>query len=240
MPYIYLALISVVVFGLVHLLAQKTRLLDVITHGRFLSVCGGVAISYVFVDMLPKLAENDIIIQKLLSGIFPYFERHIYVMALAGFLFFFSVNRSRTLLTETTSFYFSLASYAFFNFLVAYAVADQNNPEVKPLALFTFAIALHYFTNDYALAKAHGEAYGTKEKWLLILSLLAGWCVGVLFVLSEAAVALLSAFIGGGVILNVTRHELPDDNPHSLGAFLLSALLYTTILLLIGGHAHVV
>ena len=195
-----------------------------------------MAIAYVFVDILPKLAENDLIIQKMLSGIFPYIERHIYVMALAGFLFFFSVSQSRKLATKTSTFYLSLGSYALFNFLVAYAVVDENNPEVKPLALFTFAIALHYFTNDYALAKEYGEAYGKKEKWILILSLFLGWCAGVWFVLPEAAVAILSAIIGGGVILNVTRHELPKENPHSLGAFLLSALIYTAILLLIGGH----
>jgi hypothetical protein len=31
--------------------------------------------------------------------------------------------------------------------------------------------------------------------------------------------------------MNVTRHELPKENPNSLGAFLLSSALYTVILL---------
>lgn len=234
MPYLLLSFISILIFSAVHLFAKNSARLNTALHGRFLSICGGVAIAYVFIDILPKLAINDLVIRRLLAGVFPYIERHIYVMALLGFLFFFVVNRSHTFLTKKRNFYLSLSSYALFNFLVAYAVADQNNPEVKPLALFTFALALHYFTNDYTLSKEHGQKYGIKEKWLLILSLFAGWIVGVFFVLPEAAVAVVSAFIGGGVILNVTRHELPKDNPHSLGAFLIASILYTIILLTIG------
>ena len=61
-----------------------------------------------------------------------------------------------------------------------------------------------------------------------------GWLIGQWVILSATAVALVSAFIGGGVIMNVTRHELPKDNPNSLGAFLMSAAIYTGILLGIG------
>lgn len=236
MPYAIFSFISVVIFALVHLFAKNTRALDSVTHGRFLSICGGVAIAYVFIDILPKLAENDLIIQKILSGVFPYIERHIYVMALFGFLLFFTINRSHTLLSGKGKIYVSLFSYALFNFLVAYAVADENNPEVKPWALFTIAIALHYFTNDYSLYREHKQEYGAFEKGVLIFSLFFGWLVGMWYVLPEVAVAVISAFIGGGVILNVTRHELPKDNPHSLGAFLTAAILYTVILLVIGGR----
>lgn len=234
MPYALLSFAAVVIFILVHLFAKQTQKLNVVTHGRFLSFCGGIAIAYVFIDILPKLAENDIIIQKILKGIFPYVERHIYVMALTGFLVFFSISRSKELLGGRASYFVSLGSYALFNFLVAYAVSDENNPEVKPLVLFTFALALHYFTNDYTLNKEHGSSYGVFEKGLLVISLLLGWLVGYLFVLPEVGVAMVSAFIGGGVILNVTRHELPDETPHSLGSFIFAAVFYTILLLVIG------
>lgn len=233
-PYPAIALISVIIFALVHIFAQNTKAMDRISHGRFLSAGGGVAIAYVFVDLLPKLAQSDLIVQAALSGIFPYFERHVYIMALAGFLLFFVVDRSQTLLSEKGTFWLSLGSYALFNFLVGYAVVDKNDPEVQPLALFTFAMALHYFANDFALSKAHGYEYSHVGKWILIASLFLGWLVGVWITLPQTAVALVSAFIAGGVIMNVTRHELPAENPHSLGSFLLSAVFYTAILLSIG------
>jgi hypothetical protein len=155
-------------------------------------------------------------------------------MALVGFLLFFIVDRSHLLLKKKADFWLSITCYALFNFLVGYAVVDKDNPEVRPLAFFTFAIALHYFTIDFSLSRDHGKEYDRVGKWFLIVALFLGWLVGLFVTLSPTAVALVSAFIGGGVIMNVTRHELPKENPHSMGSFLLSAVLYTAILLSIG------
>lgn len=234
MPYPAIALISVTIFALVHLCAGQMRLLSLPFQSRFLSAGGGVAIAYVFVDLLPKLGASDAIVKDWAMGVFPYFERHVYVMALAGFLLFFIVDRLPSYVKSGRTLWLSIASYALFNFLVGYSVVDKDDPEVQPLALFTFAMALHYFTNDYALSKAHGQEYGHLGKWILVFSLYAGWFVGIYYVLHPVAIALLSAFIGGGVIMNVTRHELPEGNPNSLGAFLVACLLYTAVLLSLG------
>ncbi len=94
--------------------------------------------------------------------------------------------------------------------------------------------ALHFFTNDYTLRKEHAKQYERFGKWILIASLFLGWLAGLWIVLSPAAVALVGAFIGGGVIMNIMRHELPTEKPHNSAAFLLSAIFYTIILLLIG------
>jgi hypothetical protein len=234
MSYSVLSLISVTIFALVHLWAQKTNALNRISRGKFLSAGGGVAIAYVFIDILPKLSKSDYTVTQALAGVFPYFERHVYIMALLGFLLFFTVDRVQKSSLKKRSFWLSFASYSLFNFLVGYAVVDKENPEVRPLILFTIAIALHYFTNDFALTQEHKKEYQRMGKWLLIGSLFLGWIVGFTYTLSPTAIALVSAFIGGGVIMNVTRHELPSDNPNSLNAFLFCAAMYTIILLFIG------
>lgn len=233
MSYPAMALISIVIFAFVHLWATKTNKLDKIMHGRLLSFGGGVSIAYVFIDLLPKLSKKDILIHDAFTGI-SFLEKHAYIFALAGFLLFFSIDRAHTFLKKNESFWISLCSYALFNFLVGYAVVDKNDPEVQPLALFTFAMALHYFVNDFSINKEHFVEYNRYGKWVLIVSLFLGWLVGVWITLPQAAVALVSAFIGGGVIMNVTRHELPKDNPHSLGTFIFSAVAYTCVLLTIG------
>lgn len=234
MPYALLSFAAVCVFAMVHLFAAKAQQMSFIAHGRLLSAGGGVAISYVFIDLLPKLSQSDVIVTQALSGVFPYFERHVYVMALIGFLLFFVVDRAQKPIQSRGAFGLSLFSYTLFNFLIGYAVADPTNPEVKPLALFTIAIALHYFTNDYTLSEAHGDEYRQFGKWILILSMFLGWYAGLWITLAPTAVALVSAFIGGGVIMNVTRHELPKDKPNSLGSFLSTAAIYTALLLAIG------
>ncbi len=231
MPYSALAFMSVVLFSLVHLGAENMRKWEFSLQARFLSAGGGIAIAYVFIDLLPKLAKSDFLVSQALSGVLPYFERHVYVMALLGFLLFFVVDRNHLFLGKKGSFWLTLSAYALFNFLVGYAVVDKDDPEVQPLVLFTFALALHYFSNDYSLSQSHGEDYQRVGRWLLILSLFLGWLAGIWIRLSPTAIALIGAFIGGGVIMNVMRHELPEDNPNSLGAFLLAALCYTILLL---------
>lgn len=234
MPYSILSFISVLIFASVHLWAKYTHSLNLSTHGRFLSAGGGIAIAYVFIDLLPKIGESDEIVRESLAGSFPFFERHVYILALLGFLLFYAVDQSHSLLGKKERFWLSLSSYALFNFFVGYAVSDPFNPEVKPLALFTIAIGLHYFVNDYSISEKDRSEYDKLGKWILILALLLGWLLGLFIDLPPAAIALVSAFIGGGVIMNVIRHELPKENPHSLGAFVFSAFIYTVILLAIG------
>lgn len=235
MEYHIFSFISVLIFASVHLWAEKTRAWGFASHSRFLSAGSGVAIAYVFIDLLPKLSKNDALVKQALWTVLPYFERHVYVMALLGFLLFFTVDQTQgSWRKETPYFWLSLSSYALFNFLMGYAVVDKDNPEVRPLALFTIAISLHYFMNDFSLNKAHGDQYRYFGKWILIVFLFLGWLTGLLFTLSQTGVALMSAFIGGGVIMNVTRHELSEDVPHSLRAFLLASVAYTFILLTLG------
>ena len=234
MPYQLIALIPIIIFILVHFYAKKMNKLGATQHRWFLSIGGGVAIAYVFVDLLPKLGKSELIVKELFQGVFPYAERHVFVVALIGFLLFFLLDRSKSILSKKGTFWFSLVSYALFNFFVGYAVVDENDPEVQPLALFTIAVALHYFTNDYALYKTHGSEYSEKIKWFLIFSLFAGWLLGWWITLPPAAIALVDAFIGGGMIMNVVRHELPSSNLNSLEAFSISAIIYTIILLAVG------
>ena len=232
MPYAFYALIPVVIFSLVHLWAEKVRSFEEQTGGRFLSAAGGIAIAYVFVDLLPKLGKSDQIVREALAGMFPLIEKHVYVMALIGFLFYFAVDRGQFLLKERGRYWLSILSYALFNFLIGYAVVDKDDPEVRPLVLFTFAITLHYFMIDYSLGKE--GTYGHKEKWALVAALFLGWGAGLGKAIPPTAIALVSAFIGGGMIMNVTRHELPKQSSNSLNAFILSAFFYTVVLLFLG------
>lgn len=228
-----LSFFGILIFACVHLFAENTKRLGLKGHGRFLSVCGGVAIAYVFIDILSKLSKSSIIVQNTFSTSFPFVERHVYIMALAGFLMYFGIDKASSFVRGRGYYWLTLSSYALFNFLVGYAIVDINNPEVQPLFLFIFAMALHYFTNDYTLRERGEWEYKIIGRWVLIGSLFLGWFVGVIYVLPEAGVALVSAFIGGGVIMNVTRHELPKNKPNSLGAFFVSVAIYTLILLFI-------
>jgi hypothetical protein len=235
MIYFVLAFISVTIFALVHLFAEKMSTMSLFLRNLILSIGGGVAIAFVFIDILPKLSVKETLVRESILKVFPYFEQHVYLMALLGFLLFFAVDRSQLLLrNQSVYFWLSLSSYALLNFFIGYAIVDKNNPEVRPLILFTFSIALLYFMNDYSLIEAHGEIYRKYGKWILIISLYLGWMVGAWMELSRVAIALVSAFIAGGVIMNVTRHRLLLNDPTSLFAFILASLAYACLLLALG------
>jgi len=230
MPYAFYAFISIIIFSLIHLWAEKIQTMTTLSQARFLSFGGGVAIAYVFIDLLPKLAKSNDFVEKSF-GTFFFLERHVFIMALMGFLLFFTIERIPALVEKKWTQWLPIASYALFNFFVGYAVVDKNNPEVRPLLFFTFAFALHYFTNDYSLSEKQGLLYEQIGRWLLIFALILGGCVGMIVKLSATAVALVSAFIGGGVIMNVTRHELSETHPNSIKTFLMAAFMYTILLL---------
>lgn len=214
------SLAAILILSAVHL---SMGFFSKVNPPRLLSFGSGVAIAYIFVDLLPKLCVNDSIIKA--SGLFPFMEKHVYILALIGFLVFYLVEKKKF---EK----FSILSYMIFNFMIGYAIADKDDPDVRPLYLFTIAIGLHYFTTDYAMREKTPVIYHQLIRWLAVLSLIGGWALSYVYVLPETAVALVAAYIAGGVILNVTRHELPADRPNDTGSFLLGSFIYSFLILL--------
>jgi len=66
---------------------------------------------------------------------------------------------------------------------------------------------------------------------VLAAAVLAGRAVGLLFEVSEAALAVLFAFLAGGVVMNVLKEELPEERESRFWAFVLGAGLYAAVLL---------
>ncbi|MDP9072190.1 MAG: hypothetical protein M3N68_13100, partial [Actinomycetota bacterium] len=77
----------------------------------------------------------------------------------------------------------------------------------------------------------HKRAYAEAGRWVVSLALLAGWGVGLVLELSPAALAVPLAFLGGGVILNVLKEELPSERQSRFLPFLAGASAYAALLL---------
>jgi zinc transporter ZupT len=86
---------------------------------------------------------------------------------------------------------------------------------------------------DYGLREHHREAYRRLGRWLLAACVLIGWAVGALTEISEPAIAILLAFVGGGVILNVVKEELPAERQSRFTPFAGGAAAYAVLLQLI-------
>ena len=99
------------------------------------------------------------------------------------------------------------------------------------LSFFFVAMGAHFLVNDYGLRRHHQEAYNRIGCWLLAGSVLVGYGIGLMTPIHELMLAVLFAFLAGGVILNVIKEELPEEQESLFWAFALGAALYTALLL---------
>lgn len=232
-----MAAVAALVLALIHLHAGKLRSLEGIPRSRWLSLAGGVSVSYVFLHLLPELARGQEALRQeggMLAGIL---EQQTYLVSLFGLTVFYGLerlarsDRRREDQAEMAVFRIHVGSFALYNALVGYLLLHLERETPRELILFAVAIALHFVVNDSALRDHHGERYQRVGRWLLAAAVLVGAALGFAGEISQAAVALITAFLGGGIILNVLKEELPDERESRIGSFALGAALYAVLLL---------
>lgn len=234
----------VLALALVHAAAGTTAALGLRWQPRVLSAAAGISVAYIFLDLIPSLAEGQELIDA--TGFLPGLERHVFILALVGFTVAFWVEtearRSRLRQRQAGAadetgngpFWLGIVSFVVLNAAIGYIVASPGDDAVQPLWLFALAIGLHFAVNDHALSEHHGERYRRFGRWLLVAGLLAGWIVGIVpaFEVPPQALALVLAYISGGVLLSVLRHELPDtDRTADVVAFAVGAAVYGALVL---------
>ena len=237
------ALIGALALAAVHLLGGRLRFLEGIPRSRWLSAFAGVSVAYVFVHLLPELAEGQEAIEgtgaegKAAGPILDFLEHHVYLAALIGLAVFYGVEKhslaSRRRGEDSTSddaFWLSIGSFAVYNAIVGYLLLRGELEELSALTLYTVALAVHFVINDLGLREHHKDAYERTGRWLIAAAVLVGWALGLATEVSERAVALILAFIGGGVILNVLKEELPGERRAQFLPLVAGAALYTVLL----------
>ena len=224
-----------IALAVLHLLAGRLRFLDGVPRNRWLSVAGGISVAYVIVHLLPELAEYQEAVSE--TSLMGPLERHVYVLALIGLVVFYGLERWATGSKarggggegEGAATAFSFASYAIYNAIIGYLLVHREGG----LAAFAVAMGLHFVVNDHGLRDDHRDAYHGYGRWLVSAAVIVGALAGLAGEVAEPVVGLLMAFIGGGVILNVLKEELPEERESRFGAFLAGAVVYTGVLLVV-------
>jgi hypothetical protein len=143
------------------------------------------------------------------------------------------------------AFWLNMGSFAVYNVLVGYlllhnfgAALAVNGSELsraggnmRGLVLFAIAMLLHFVANDYGLRLRHGAAYEHTGRWILAAAIFVGWGLGVAVEVREAVIAALTAFLAGGVILNVLKEELPAERASRFWPFAVGAAAYSALLI---------
>lgn len=223
-------LFAILILAALHLLANKIKLMGWLWHGRCLSFAAGISFAYVFVELLPSLEKGHFVLKQAFDPFIPYLDRHTYVVALLGMLFYYGLH-AQTENGNERNFWLVMSGYLLFNFFVGASLSDPTNPEIQPLILFTIAMSLHYLVCDYHIEISDPVLFTRWGRWVLILALLLGYAVGYFLHIPDALIALAVSFIAGGILLNTMKYELPKKEKGTYPYFVTGALLYTALLL---------
>lgn len=239
---IALSLIFAIGFTFIHLFSKSMTFIKDTPRSRFLSIAGGIAVSYVFIHLLPDLNKHQHIIEKAGgSGIFHLLENHVYLIALLGLTIFYGLEKmvknskkeNNMDKVDPGIFWIHISSFFVYNALIGYLLIREEYNGYWGMFFYFLALAVHFITNDHSLRKNHEAVYDRYGRWLLAAAILFGWVVGLFVELEEIYISLLTAFLAGGIILNVLKEELPEERKSSFFSFFLGVFCYSALLMLV-------
>ena len=127
-----------------------------------------------------------------------------------------------------------LGSFMVYNALITYTMALRLETGVAFAVLFAIAMGLHFVLTDRSLEEHYPHRFPRSGRVLLAAALLLGWGADALVApTSTVVVALLTALLGGSILLNVFKEELPSSRRSSYGWFLAGLTLYAGLLALV-------
>jgi hypothetical protein len=239
------ALVIAVVLALLHLAAPRIRRLPFVPERATGSFAGGLAVAYVFLHLLPEIAEGNESIGEALSRVVqptPLLDLGIFLVALAGFAAFYGLERLADRQpadgvggeAPAGVYRLHLGSFVVYNALITYTMALRLRTGVAFAVLFTIAMGLHFVLTDRSLEEHYAKRFDRTGRLVLAVALLAGWALAAVFApTSPVLVAVLTALLGGSILLNVFKEELPSTGRSSYGWFLVGLAVYAGLLALV-------
>lgn len=241
-------LAAAVAFAAVFLFGQRLAVTRKGWRRASVSAGAGAAVAYVFVHLLPDLAEAArAFVEATAVRTWWFTESHVYLAALGGFVVFYGLEHlvawSRRTprtgeagdLKERAVFLLHVGGFAVYAAMVSYLMVRGIGMAQASVALYTVAMALHFLSVDHALLREHGAMYVQRGRYVLAGAAIAGWACGLLGEIPKPILCILLGLVSGGVIMNSTIMELPREKEGKFWSFLLGAFAYAVIVLLAVG-----
>ncbi len=208
---------------------------------RWAALSAGVAVAYMFVNVLPELAEHQPTVTASAVGTLLNAEKRIYVWALAGFVTFAGLGKWRSERPAGQAraerpgslFWLRMSGFAVYALLIGYLLVHREDTTLASLWLYAAAMGLHLFMLDLELVEQFPSLYEPRGRAILTAAVFLGWALGSMNALPEAFTSRLFAFILGGVTINSAHEEPGVGGPAQFAWFLGGAAAYAAILLLV-------
>ncbi|MDG5788044.1 hypothetical protein QA612_11135 [Evansella sp. AB-P1] len=227
------AFIMGIAFIFIHLFANSLIPSGRIQRLKWFSFSGGLAVSYVFVYVLPSLHKEQLLVKKY--GDFFTMESELYFVGLLGVLLFYGIqkvvrkaqlnhkNRKARML-----FWLQILFFGMYNMLIAYTVISHNVLGIQAV-FYGLAVGLHFVAVAHDLWREYADIYNQIGRYVLALGIIVGWIMGMLVDLSPLTESFIFAFISGAMILNVLKYELPPDDEAHFPTFSIGVISYTAV-----------
>lgn len=237
---------AIITLSLIHIFVNKLKL-EGIPRSKWLSVAGGISVTYIFLQAFPELQEiQEHLNQKEFFSIKAIEDFETYLIGLLGLTFFYVLEtltrKSKESKREPDSgepeknfrmFWIHVSSFAIYNFIIGYLLLHREDTSTLSLLIYTVAMAFHLVVTDHSLQDHFSMKYRRKGRWVLVTALVGGWIASVFSSIPEAYVGMIFAFIAGGIIMNVLKEELPKERESNPIAFCLGVLFYSLLLIFV-------
>ena len=228
-----------------HWFSSGVAKLPLKTQRTLSSIGGGVAIAYVFIHIMPELAtggrelSKEIYMQEFIAS--PLIESCLFFTSLIGLVVFFSLDiiASSGKASTKANFKLHVLAFALINYLYAYTLPSLVTTGWDYAFLFTIVLAAHIILSDRTLARSHPNLFRQKVRLVFSTSIVLGLTHAYLFhPISDLALAIATAFLGGGVLMTVFREEIPESSFIKLPWFLFgtSSMTFALALTFLIGH----
>ncbi len=238
------SILSILVLVLVHLFINKLRLSH-IPRSKWLSLAGGISVSYIFLHVLPEFAHyQEMVAENIQISWLAFAEHHIYGFSLIGLVVFYALERAakkaRTSQRkpgdgkesyDVKVFWIHMISFFFYNMIIGYLLLHREDDSNLGLLYYVVAMAFHFMVTDYGLYDHYRGLYQKKGRWMITAALVVGWGLGIWTEIAERYIGMIFAFLAGGVIMNVLKEELPEERKSNLWAFAAGTFAYGALVL---------
>jgi|GEM_PF-1174924 len=222
--------IKAVAIGVLHLLATQIRPLLSGRAQMINSFAGGMAVTYVFGQLLPELREGHEVVGEL-----------IYLVVLLGFVVYYGlethISRSQSRAGDDarhSSFLLSLGSYWLYNWLIVFGLPDGPSVSAIHVSLMTIAIGLHLLHSDYDIGSEYPEMFHRWGRFVVACAPLVGLLCRFSFRPDgELFKDILTAVLAGSVVYSVFKKELPNPKLSSFRWFFVGIVVYTFLLVMV-------
>lgn len=231
---------------LIHIFVNRLKFSGV-PRSKWLSVAGGISVSYIFLQAFPELHHfQEEINREEIFSIGRIHELEIYLVGLVGLTFFYGLeNKTRKSVESRRKpnegehienvgiFWIHISSFAIYNFIIGYLLLNREEVSFLQMLLYAVAMSFHLIVTDHSLEDHFANSYRKRGRWLLVSALIAGWATSIFTSIPQIYVGIIFAFIAGGIIMNVLKEELPRERESNLIAFLVGVLFYSVVLILV-------